>query len=199
MGEFDYIRKNTPQDTLEYLLRYTKTDEYFLLHDEYRHIIEEEKLVYQQPHGMNFITADSVVVQSGHILLVKRATLPGKGLWALPGVHVDQNETAAEASIRALLDETNLKVPEQVLCGSLVEMKLFDHPNRSLRGRLHQRRARTMTFAYYYELDSTKPLPKGVRGGKNIEKAWWFTFSEVSKMRPQLFEDHSDIIDYFIG
>ena len=158
-----------------------------------------EKVVEQTPHGMTFMTADSVVVQSGHLLLVKRGDYPGKGLWALPGVHVDPNETVAEASIRALIDETHLKVPERVLKGSLEGVKLFDHPERSLRARLTQKRARSITMAYHYELDSTKPLPTNLRGGKGIETAWWFTFAEVRKMRSHLFEDHADIIDFFIG
>ena len=56
-----------------------------------------------------------------------------------------------------------------------------------------------MTMAYYYELDSTKPLPTNVRGGEGIDAAWWFTFAEVRQMRSKLFEDHADIIDFFIG
>jgi hypothetical protein len=55
-------------------------------------------------------------------------------------------------------------------------------------------------MAYYYELDSSRPLPiKGLKGGEGIKKAWWFTFAEARKMRSKLFEDHADILDYFIG
>jgi len=161
--------------------------------------LEEEKIVEVTPHGMIFMTADSVVVQSGHMLLVKRGEYPGKGLWALPGSHVGHNETIAQTSIRALIDETHLKVPERVLEGSLKAIKLFDHPERSLRARLTQKRARSMTMAYYYELDSSKPLPTSVRGGKGIVTAWWFTFAEVRTMRNVMFEDHSDIISFFLG
>ena len=198
-GHLDYVESNVPFEVYRSLQDFIETDEFLNLQGEYIHILDEEKIVEHTPHGMNFITADSVVVQSGHILLVKRGAYPGKGLWALPGVHVDQNETADEASIRALVDETHLKVPVRVLKGSLKAEKRFDHPERSLRARLTQDRARTMTLAFFYELDSSQPLPKNVRGGEGIETAWWFSFAEVRKMRSQLFEDHADIIDFFIG
>ena len=198
-GHLDYVESNVPECVYEALEEFVETEEFTNLQAEYIHILDEEKIVELTPHGMNFITADSVVIQSGHILLVKRGAYPGKGLWALPGVHVDQNETADEASIRALVDETHLKVPVRVLKGSLKAEKRFDHPERSLRARLTQDRARTMTLAFYYELEASHGLPKDVRGGKGIEQAWWFSFAEVRKMRSQLFEDHADIIDYFIG
>lgn len=198
-GHLGYIESNVPKEVYKFLEDYTNTYEFTAQQAEYIHIINDEKVVDTLEHGQNFITSDSVVVQSGHILLVKRATYPGKGLWSCPGVHVDQNETPDEASIRALVGEANLKVPVKVLKGSLKEMKVFAHPDRSLRARLTQTRARTLTLAYYYELDSSKPLPTNVRGGEGIEKAWWFSFPEVRKMRSQLFEDHADIIDYFIG
>lgn len=198
-GHLDYTESNLPESVFETLEEFVQTSEFDNLQGEYIHYLAEEKVVDLTPHGMIFMTADSVVVQSGHILLVRRGEYPGKGLWALPGVHVGHNETVDQASIRALVDETHLKVPERVLSGSLRGIKLFDHPERSLRARLTQKRARSMTMAYYYELDSSKPLPTNVRGGKGIEKAWWFTFAEVRKMRSQLFEDHADIVDYFIG
>ena len=198
-GHIGYTENHLSPTVYRFLADYQETNHFSKLQQEYSSIINEEKLIEHLPYGMTFVTADSLVTQSGHILLVKRGTYPGKGLWALPGVHVGHNETVKEASLRALVDETHLKVPTKVLKGSLKGMHLFDHPNRSLRARLTKSKARTLTHAYHYELDSSQPLPKNVRGGEGIEEAWWFTFSEVYKMRSELFEDHPDIIDYFIG
>jgi len=198
-GDVGYTASNLPPPIYKTLEKYIRTPEFELLKGEYDHILAEEAMVRPLPHGMTYFTADSVVVQSGHMLLVKRAEYPGKGLWALPGVHVGLNETVDEASIRALMVETHLKVPLKALKGSLVEVKRFDHPERSLRARLTEKNARSITDAFFYKLDSSAPLPKNVKAGKGIEKVWWFSLAEVKKMRPVLFEDHADIIDYFIG
>lgn len=198
-GDVGYTASNLPAPVYRMLEKYVRTPEFELLRGEYEHILAEEEVVKDLPYGITFHTADSVAVQSGHILLIKRAEYPGKGLWALPGVHVGLNETVEEASIRALVAETHLKVPLKVLRGSLVETKRFDHPDRSLRARLTQKNARSITEAFFYRLDSSTPLPKNLKAGKGIEKVWWFTLAEAKEMRPVLFEDHADIIDYFIG
>jgi bifunctional NMN adenylyltransferase/nudix hydrolase len=198
-GDVGYTASNLPAPIYRRLEEYVKTPEFELLRGEYDHILAEEDMVRPLPYGMTFFTADSVVVQSGHILLVKRAGYPGKGLWALPGVHVGLNETVEEAAIRALIDETHLKVPLKVLKGSLKKTKRFDHPERSLRARLTEKNARSITDAFFYRLDSNTPLPKNVKAGKGIEKAWWFTLAEAKKMRPVLFEDHACIIDFVLG
>lgn len=195
-----YTKSNLPLAVYDELESFTMTPQYEYLQEWYDFIIEEEKIVEPLENGMSFLTVDSVVTQSSHVLLVQRDELPGKGLWALPGVHVDQNETMDDASVRALIKETSLRVPEKVLRGSLKKTHHFDHPDRSLRARLTSKKARTITMAYYYELDSSQPLPtEGLKGGEGIRKAWWFSFAEIKRMRSQLFEDHADIIDYFIG
>jgi bifunctional NMN adenylyltransferase/nudix hydrolase len=195
-----YTESNLPPAVYEWLDKYTLSDDFTRLQDEYHYILQEEKIYEALPYGITFQTVDSVVAQSGHVLLVQRGNPLGYGLWALPGVHLAPNETLEQASMRAVLTETNLDVPPKAFKGSLVSKKEFDHPNRSLRARLTTDRNRTLTTAFYYKLDSSHPLPvKGLKAGEGILKAWWFPFSEVWRMRDQLFEDHADILDYFIG
>lgn len=200
-GHLGYTASNLPSSVYNFIESWVRDNKevFDTLKSEYEEGSREEQVYINLPYGMNFLTADAVVVQSGHVLLVQRDEFPGKGLWAIPGVHVDQNETVQDAAIRALIEETHLKVPVKVLKGSMKEVKIFDNPDRSLRGRLHNKNARTLTMAHYFELDSSQPLPKNVRGGKGIKKAWWFSFAEVREMRRELFEDHADILDYFIG
>jgi bifunctional NMN adenylyltransferase/nudix hydrolase len=198
-GDVGYTESNLPAPVYKMVEEFTETPEFEILREWYDHIIAEEELIKPFSRGITYSTVDSVVVQSGHVLLVKRAEVPGKGLWALPGVHIGLNETADEASLRAIEVETGLHVPVKVLEGSLRQKKTFDHPERSLRARLLSKNARSITTAYHYVLNSEKPLPTQFKTGNGISKAWWYSFAEVKKMRQELFEDHADIIDYFIG
>lgn len=140
------------------------------------------------PFPPTFMTVDAVVVQSGHILLVKRGDMPGKGLWALPGGFLNQEETMLDGAIRELKEETKIKVPVPVLKGSIKASKTFDAPNRSTRGR-------TITQAFYIDLGFGE-LPR-VKGSDDAEKAFWVP---IGKLKQELFfEDHAHIISHFTG
>jgi len=138
-----------------------------------------------------FYTADAVVVQAGHILLVKRGGFPGQGLWALPGGFVNETEDSRVAAIRELREETRLAVPQPVLNGSITESREFSDPYRSQRGR-------TVTMAYKFELSDNNGggLPK-VKGADDAVKAVWVPISELR--RDKMFEDHYDIIECMVG
>lgn len=137
-----------------------------------------------------YSTVDAVVVQSGHVLLVKRKHSPGKGLWALPGGFLDQTERTVDGAIRELKEETGIKVPTDVLHGSIDDYKVFDNPNRSIRGR-------TITHAYLIRLKNDIKLPK-VRGSDDAEKAVWMPLDDVVKYRDQFFDDHFHLISFFL-
>lgn len=140
------------------------------------------------PFPPTFMTVDAVVVQSGHILLVKRGDMPGKGLWALPGGFLNQDETMLDGAIRELKEETRIKVPVPVLKGSIKSSKTFDAPNRSARGR-------TITQAFFIDL-GVGDLPK-VKGSDDAEEAFWVPFNQVKQEK--MFEDHYFLADYFLN
>ena len=52
----------------------------------------------------------AVVIRDGRILLVKRGSSPGKGLWAPPGGLVELGETLREAAEREILEETGITI-----------------------------------------------------------------------------------------
>lgn len=137
------------------------------------------------PYIPTFVTVDSVVVQSGHILLVKRRAAPGKGLWALPGGFVDPHEKLQDAAIRELREETKISVPAPVLHGSIKAREVFDDPYRSSRGR-------TITTAFLVELiGDAGGLPR-IKGADDAEKARWVPIADLES--ELLFEDHFHII-----
>jgi bifunctional NMN adenylyltransferase/nudix hydrolase len=171
-----------------------ENDRYSLLIEEHEFYVEHDEKWKGAPYDPTFNCADAFVVQAGHILLVQRKDAPGKGLWALPGGYINKKETCEMASIRELKEETKLKVPVPVLQGSKFASKVFDHPQRSPRGRVYSH-----AFGYkLLSLDGSGKLQR-VKGADDAARAWWFTYDEVRRMRSQLFEDHADIIEYFVG
>jgi ADP-ribose pyrophosphatase YjhB (NUDIX family) len=56
----------------------------------------------------------------GRLLLVRRGTPPGKGLWSVPGGRVEKDETDAQALAREMAEETGLDVAVGPLVGSVV-------------------------------------------------------------------------------
>lgn len=194
---------DVPTSVLDHLNSFYRSTEWQQLKDEYDFIKKYKSAWAVAPYAPTFVTADCVVIQSGHILVVERGQLPGRGLWALPGGFVKPRQRLLDAAITELMEETGIKVPEKVLRASVVTKESFDDPDRSLRGR-------TITTAYLIRLDDTKPLPKvkGMNmpledsGGKVIvetKRAWWMPISEARANPQQWFEDHHAIIDWGVG
>lgn len=161
------------------------------------HLIEEHEFVgkYKKawasaPYAPTFITADVVVIQQGHVLAIRRGANPGKNLLALPGGFVNQNEFVKDAAIRELREETKLKVPDPVLRGSIVAEKMFDAPNRSLRGR-------TITIAYLIHLKNVENGLPRVKGSDDALSAQWIPLGDLRE--EDWFEDHFHLIQTMIG
>lgn len=190
-GGLMLIRANVPGPVFDMLEAFRKNSPVFKQLVAEHHFIDTYRAAWADaPYPPTFVTTDAVVVHSGHVLLVRRRAEPGKGLWALPGGFVGQDETILEACLRELREETRLKVPVPVLKGSLKGQNVFDHPERSLRGR-------TITHAFHFDFPAGD-LPD-VRGGDDAEKARWIPVSEALDMGPQLFEDHLHILEFFLG
>ena len=66
--------------------------------------------------GRPELCAGAVAVDHGLLLLVKRGTDPGKGLWSLPGGRVESGESVIAAVLREFNEETGL----EGVCGSFV-------------------------------------------------------------------------------
>ena len=182
----NFIRGVVPESTFLFLEKFKETSEYQQIIRE-REFIETNKKQYEHlKYGIIFQTVDAIVVQSGHVLMIKRRAEPGKGLWAFPGGYLDakKDRTVEDGMIRELFEETGIKVPEKVLRGSITKRKRYDAINRSERGRI-------ITDAFKIELEDSQPLPR-VRGADDAEKAKWIPIAEIR--RDQCFEDHYEIL-----
>lgn len=189
-GEADLKAVGATDAVAQYLQEFKTTEAFTTLQSEFTFIRDYKAGWQSSPYPPIFVTVDAVVVHSGHVLMVKRKAMPGKGLWALPGGFLNQKETIQNAVIRELREETRIKLPEPVLRGAIKDQAVFDHPERSLRGR-------TVTHAFYLEFPYGE-LP-AVRGADDAEKAKWIPISKLFAMQAMMFEDHIDIISFFLG
>ncbi len=186
----NFIRSVVPQNVLEYLNKFAKTEEYKQILREIEFVQKYKSQYASFPYPPTFVTVDAVVVQSGHILMIRRRAEPGRGLLALPGGFLDAygDRTLEDAMLRELREETGLKVPAPVLRGNIVETKVFDAIERSTRGR-------TITHAFLIKLPNGE-LPR-IKAGSDASSAKWIPISQVD--RSECYEDHYEIINYFTG
>ena len=185
-----------PETTADFLQKFRDTEEYKTLVQEYEFQKEHDRRWAAAPYTPTFNTVDAVVIQTGHILLIRRRNAPGRGLWALPGGYLNPKEWMLDAAVRELIEETKIDVPKPVIYGSLKDDHLFEAPERSIRGRI-------ITRAFLFKLPEHVVggkivLPK-VKGEDDAEKAKWFPLSEALEMSDQLFEDHHAIIETMIA
>lgn len=185
-----FVSWAVPAPVHDWLERFRTRPEFAQLKSEAEFIAGYQKAWAAAPYPVTFVTVDALVVHSGHILLVRRRSEPGRGLWALPGGFVNQDERLETACIRELREETGLKLPEPVLRGSIKDRQVFDHPQRSLRGR-------TITHAFLFHFPVGE-LPR-VKGGDDADKARWVPLNTFARMRDVMFEDHFDIAYHFLG
>jgi bifunctional NMN adenylyltransferase/nudix hydrolase len=173
-----------------YLRSWAKLPWYAQLAEEHRANVEYLAQWQCVPYAPIFVTVDAVVQACGHVLLVRRAGQPGKGLWALPGGFVEARERLLEAAMRELREETRLGIHDTLLRTRLQGVVVFDHPERATRGR-------TITHAHHFELAGEK-LPE-VEGGDDAARACWMPVSQLPGLEDQFFEDHFHILDHFLG
>jgi len=187
----DALRASVPPAVAQWLAAFrANAPAYRRLADEHRFLETYRAGWASAPYRPTFVTVDAVVVHSGHVLLVARGAQPGQGLLALPGGFLRGDERLLDAVLRELREETRLKLPAPVLRGSLRAQEVFDHPERSLRGR-------TITHAFHFDFPGGELPP--VKGGDDATRARWVPLAALRELESQLFEDHFFIIERFVG
>lgn len=171
---------------LDYLRSWAALPEYEVRRAEHQ-AIKRYKAKYTGPY---FLTADSVLQVNDHVLLIKRGGEMGHGQWALPGGFVDPGEQFYDAAVRELNEETRFAALPGVMRAALKSSAVFDHPDRSPRGRL-------ITQAFHFRF-SRDELPQ-VQGADDAKEAVWWPIEGLSEIEADLFEDHAVILDHFFG
>ena len=178
-----------PAPVRDWLSAFAQTAAYQELKAEQAFVTRYREQFAALKYPPTFNTADAIVIQSGHVLVVRRGARPGLGQLALPGGFIKIDEVALDAAIRELREETRLKIPEPVLRGSMTATQTFDNPYRSTRGR-------TFTHAFRFDLRADTELPK-VKGGDDAKDAFWLPLARVRC--EEMFEDHYDILQKMVG
>lgn len=178
-----------PAAVRQYLQAWSVLPGYPPLVEEHRKLEAYKSAWKAAPYPPIFVTVDAIVRTADHVLLVQRGDFPGKGLWALPGGFLDQHERLLAGTIRELHEETRLAVLPSTLAESLVDVKVFDHPDRSLRGR-------TITHAHYFDLKADT-LPE-VRGDDDAASATWVPVAELKALEEMFHDDHFHILNDFL-
>jgi len=175
---------SVPPSTVAFLEQFVATPQFIELAAEAAFVQRYRKEWEVAPYPPVFVTVDAVVFQAGHVLLVRRGMMPGKGLMALPGGFIAPEETLVDSMVRELREETGLRIPAKVMRRAEGPF-VFDHPHRSSRGR-------TITHAYRLHLEESEEGLPAVRGGDDAKDALWVPLGDLDPSK--MYEDHSHII-----
>jgi len=140
--------------------------------------MNRKKYCYDYPRPA--VTVDLIVLAEKEkdikILLIKRKHEPFKGMWALPGGFVDENEDLPDAALRELKEETGIENAK------LLQIGTFGKPGRDPRGH-------TVAVVYLAKVNENIVF----NAGDDAAEANWFFFGKI----PNLAFDHNEIVDFF--
>lgn len=179
-----------PPSTIAMLEQFAQTPHYPALQEEWRMLRGYREAWAAAPYPPVFVTVDAVLRCQDQVLLIRRAHAPGKGQLAVPGGFIEQRETVWQSCLRELVEETHCQLPEATMRAALQSVAVFDHPDRSQRGR-------TITHAHYFDLGDA-PFP-GVQADDDAALVQWTPTDQLARLEEEFFEDHFHMLDHFLG
>jgi len=156
-----------------------------ILKEEYKLVEEYKKDWASTPYPPIFVAGDALVLCQEHILLIKRAAFPGKGLFAMPGGFLEHTEPIRHCAIRELIEETGIDLSYRELDKSIKDCKVFDDPDREPRGRM-------ISHTFLFDLQ-TQALPN-IKAADDASSALWFPLKDLETIRSKFAGDHYKII-----
>ena len=120
----------------------------------------------------------AIIIQDGHVLLVKRGHPPLAGEWSIPGGVLELGETVRGAAVREAREETCLTVEPTALLG------VYDRVLRDDAGR---------TLYHFVLIDFLcRPVAGKVQAADDADEVRWFTPAEVEQL--ELAEDTAEVV-----
>lgn len=184
------LAEQMPTTTLALLHRFAQSSDYAQLQQEWQMLRQYQAAWASAPYPPVFVTVDALLRCQDQVLLIRRGHAPGVGQLALPGGFLEPRDTLWQSCLRELAEETHCNLSEATLRAALRQVSVFDHPDRSQRGR-------TVTHTHYFDLGS-QPLP-AVQAGDDAAQAAWWPLSALAALESEFFEDHFHMLDHFLG
>ncbi len=126
------------------------------------------------------VVVDALVVDKNKILLIKRAEhLTNGGKYAFPGGFLDRDETAEEAVVREVKEETGYDVTVENL------YTIIDNPNRPQEDR------QNVAFIYI-----VKPLGQTGEADSESTEVKWFSLDALPLEKDFAFDHYQTIQEY---
>ena len=131
--------------------------------------------------GLRHVVVHAIVEKDGTLLLVKRAgPILETGKWSLPSGFMDRDETAGEAIIREILEETGWQ------CEVISLFRINTNPNRPKEDR------QNVSFVYL-----AKPIQHNSENDDEISEVQWFDLDKLPQVEEIAF-DHYDNINIYL-
>jgi 8-oxo-dGTP diphosphatase len=120
----------------------------------------------------------AIIIERGHVLLVKRGHPPLAGEWSIPGGVLEIGETLREAAVREAHEETGLIVEPKLLLG------VYDRLLRDSNDR---------TLYHYVLIDFLCHRKDGeLHAAGDAEEVRWFAPEEIGQLN--LAQDTAEVI-----
>ncbi|MCZ8256902.1 MAG: NUDIX domain-containing protein, partial [Polaromonas sp.] len=179
-----------PASTIAFLRTWAALPYFRELAQEWESLRQEKAKWAASPYAPVFVTVDAVVKCGDRVLLIQRGRSPGKGLFAVPGGFIEQRETVYQSALRELEEETGMRLLDGDMKNALKAVHVFDHPDRSLRGRV-------ITHAHFFDLGS-RQLPE-VQAADDAAAAEWVPVDQLAAMEDRFHDDHFHMLDFFFA
>lgn len=131
-----------------------------------------EETKYRNP----CVTVDAIIEMEGGIVLIQRGKEPYKGMWALPGGHLDYGESLEKAAGRETKEETGLEIYE------MHQVHAYSEPGRDPRG-------------HYISMVFAAKVKGELRAGDDAAKIAVYSLDAL----PPLAFDHAGMIRDYIA
>lgn len=175
-----------------FLMRFRNSHSYESLQKE----LMNKRAINAQYGTGPFHTADAVCLYNGKVLVIHRGNSPFKDMMALPGGMVDAGENFQDASIRELIEETEISVNGRRLtedeirnCIARDEPLTVDHPLRDPRGHY-------IAHAVVFDFSHYDSIPMVYGADDALDASW----HDIGDLRPRRMAfDHFAILHAAIG